>query len=436
MVSDFNKKDSDARLNFLVSPQWIYPLLIIALVFSPRVFLGGEEGSKYLSLNLEDVVILLLFTRFTLRKLLGVNLRIHVGIWAVSLSLLLLTGWLVTSTFIGLIYLGFTQKWLISLLWLFKWLEYFVLFFIAQDEIKNSETGRWSLRVFLSSGWFLSFVTVYSLVKGVLLRRLGTSYGIGELFFNPNTAGSFFVIFGLMFLSFLWFSQGNLKKIILSSGFFLSVIGLVVSGSRSAGAAFVVGLITLIIFRKGPIAKKLSAVVGITLLVSLSLFSILNYVSDYQITRWTKIFVVQPRGVQLASNFASHSIKERLSRLERGWSLFKQSPVLGRGYFSTLDQYLDNQYIIFLVELGMIGFFFVLVFYYSIFCFLKTKNASGNPISLGTLSIFAALLVQSIAGPAITIPRIMGLLYLFIVFSSIEQQKDENIIVGKYVQPL
>ena len=394
-----------------------YFVLIIGLIYSPRIQLGWLD-SPYISLNLEDIAILIIVASFFLRRITVRGKRIRILLPSVSKFLIFFSIWITITVIVEIMRIGLNRFSLMSLLWLCKWFEYTILFYVMQQEF-NSEISSFSIKVLLVLGFPFAFIPIHLFLSGNLIRRY--SYLL-----NPNAAGVIFTVFALVYLA-TFIGDIREKKyphsIIMLLGFLLIVVSTLLTLSRSGILLLSFSVFILIILiRNIGLFRKLIILAIVLSLTVVILIPIINRMNTYQIRRFTEIVEISSGKIKIKEGTASTPMLERIYHVKRNWEIFKENPLflslIGEGFYSTLLLYVtDNLYALLLIEVGAIGLVAAIGFYISILLYLRRrlKIRNDNPVILATFSFFLGVLFQSFTANTLLVPRILGILYLLII---------------------
>ena len=135
---------------------WLLVLALFAAIFIPRIMLGSAGGHYSVDLRGEDVFLLLaFFAACGMRKTDTVVAASPEIFWIERLFISFLIA-AVVSVFYGL-YLGTIDKPLVSLLYVVKWCEYFLVFSLTA-RLARQEAVR---QLFLQAFWVLGVLAVF-----------------------------------------------------------------------------------------------------------------------------------------------------------------------------------------------------------------------------------------------------------------------------------
>ena len=153
----------------------LYLLLIIAVLFSPRLSLGDliQGGSKYVSLNMEDAVVATLLLRWVVKS--GMT---HLATVRLIYPKIAKFWFLVTTIFgLGLVSMllipgsQYSQRnSLIGFLFYLKWIEAGLLFLLIQ-----SETRLWTYRKVRLHLKLFIIIAIIIITNFIIIRVMGHS---------------------------------------------------------------------------------------------------------------------------------------------------------------------------------------------------------------------------------------------------------------------
>lgn len=230
------------------------------------------------------------------------------------------------------------------------------------------ENGVFKFKYVIYISIFAFFLNIFSIFVGY---NTGPMTGVGRysgLTGNPNVLALCTVL--PVFFIYIFFYEYSLKFKL----FTLCNAGLAVylTGTRKALAL----LILLVCMFLREVLKK-SLFRGFLLLCSIGVFlSILILKTEYTILERVPVF---KRMMRIFEN-SDESLDGRLDLANRGWQLFRESPILGHGLaqfeiLSGTNVYAHNNYVEVAVAGGALGLLLYYFFYVMIFCnSLKIKN--------------------------------------------------------------
>ncbi len=376
-------------------------ILIVSMLFSPELALGGAgggglEGSRSVILRTEDLVLLLVgfawLARMAIHKDLGAVRRTHLNtcIFAYGACCLL-------STLVG-IETGQVRP-LVGLCFVTKYVEYFIIFFITVNFVRDERQFRRLLTAVLWTGFLIAVYAWWQIPSGV--RPSAPFEGAeGE----PNTLGGYLVLlFSVACALALTLPSGmrHLKRGALGLSLFV-IPPLLATLSRSSWTGLAASLAVLVCL--APARRQL--LIAIILAGTVLFFVHPQKVED----RILYTFHGEPQEARAGNLRLDPSSSARLSSWGDALRGFASKPVLGWGV--TGYGFLDAQYFRILVELGAVGLFAFLALMTSTGAvFVRAWKIRDEPLrsalGLGMIAGLAGLLAHAIGTNTFMLIRIM-----------------------------
>lgn len=291
-------------------------------------------------------------------------------------------------------------------------------------------------------------VSLYALLYVIAILFVSPERGIG-LLETPIQRGNMGMLVGVMALISYFGLNRSRWKLIALIGFFSGVLLSILSGSRGGWLTIIIVFLTLlIVFYKFDRKRLIKAI----LLVLLFLFLLILF--------WSSL-PIQVRVEQAISDVFNYfdgnyqtSVGYRLEMWKASWLGFVERPIFGWGFESFefvykkhLEEYRSNSisyvfghphndYMLFLVEMGVIGLVVMLsIFIYpliKLFDSLK-KGLSTGKLELIFLSLLGIVLVESvmefmISDQTITKKYIFHfyIVFILLIFSSLYSREKET----------
>ena len=376
-------------------------ILILSMLLSPEISLGGAggsglEGSRSVILRTEDLVLLLVgfawMARMAIHKDLGAvrRTRLNVCIFAFSACCLL-------STLIG-IETGRVRP-LLGLCFVAKYVEYFIIFFITVNYVRNADQLRRLLLAVLVTGALIAAFAWWQIPSGV---RPSAPFEGSEG--EPNTLGGYLVLIFSVACALALSLPADLRRLrrgsALLSLFVLPPI--LATLSRSSWIALSLSLLVLVV-----LSPRRRTLIGAVILASAILF----FVHPRNVEeRVLYTFQGENQSVQLGRLRLDPSSSARLSSWGEALRGFMQHPVAGWGI--TGYGFLDAQYFRILVELGAAGLAaFLLLVGSAASSFHRAFRSPGHPLhralGLGMAAGLAGLLGHAVGTNTFMLIRIM-----------------------------
>jgi len=383
-----------------IHSDWAMGLLIVAMLLSPELDLGGLSRQQDITIRIEDLLIVVFMFGWLARIAVTKGL-IFIRRMPLNRFILLYCIVFTIATLKGMIMENVTP--LKGLFFMFKYIEYFIVFYLASSIIHNEKQMGGFLKIFL-----LVFVIVdiyaYSQIGHIDRISAPFQHGSGE----PNTLGGYQVLMLGILLGVL--TQLDLRqwKWPLMALAVFTLIPLGYTLSRASYMALVPMYLTLIIFNKFSTKNILISV----LLLGMVFFFIFK--PDNIIHRLNETFVpeyqeniptVKILGVSLGAS-PSARVNDWIS-LFHDWT---KRPFLGYGLTGT--RFVDGQYIKVFVETGLLGFtvfilLIVTIFRQTLKIYKNTKNRLYKGLSLGFLAGHVGMIFHAISANTFIIIRIM-----------------------------
>jgi len=398
----------------------LFSLFLFAVLFSIQVPLPGL-GSDYASLNASDFVLVGICALF-------VWSRIRSGNWAIKLVLprettwfLIVGAWILLTVAIAVIREPVSV--LINFLWTLKWFEITVLLILSQIFI---ESVRWDriMKLLLGGGALIGAVAALQSLTAT------AAYAQPTVFWsNPSTLSVFLSLPTLLGLlnGVLWFSERPVRAGVSLAAGLLCLFGLFVTGSRAGIVTLVIGcaVCVYLLRDKLPVRMLLSSIAGTLLIVS----PLLSIFRPWIFDRYIPIAI--RNGRMSINNTFFNGLEARYQLTKKGFELWTQQPVFGYGWFASPENprvgFLDMLYSQLLVDVGIVGFVFVILFYLIIanrFVWCQTRWSRVIPaVGSGWL---VGLLGAGIGGAHVRVPRIMFLLIILLVASISLKNRGEQ----------
>lgn len=392
-------------LNFIKKTNLVNVLIILFLILFPLAEIGKVQLG-IISVTLNDltlsilIIVWIMFKRKKLYKIKNTALFKPIVIFSSigGISLLL--------NFFNLK----SDEFLISLLYLLRWIGYVFLYFILVSANKIFiKKISYILLVPISLFIFFGYLQFFFYPSLRNLYYLGWDehlYRLFSSFLDPNFAGTFLVITLIFVISLLLDSLKSQNKnftITLSTIFILNLIAVYLTYSRSALIMLFVCVITFLILKK---KKKILLI----LLIPLIAFIFIS----------PKSF--QTEGTNLLRITSSEA---RISAARDAIKIFKINPILGVGfnaYRYAQNKYnnltdrnwqithsgagTDNSFLFILATTGILGFIAYLYLLYKMF-FLGKENLRKNK--------FAAVLISSLLGVMVSSIFVNSLFFVYIM---------------------
>ena len=403
--------------------KWILYLFIFVCLFSPELPLTavlGRAAKRPVTLRIEDILLIVLaiawLGRAATRKDIGLTLRTPLNKPIVFYALAC-----ILATVVGIGY-GWVGERLGATLFVLKYIQYFVLFFVVLNYIETPRDVRnvvvWGVLTYLA-------VCMYGLaqIPGGLRPT-----AFAEYHNEPNTLAGYLLLMIGICSGLMLSAKSARNKLLLASLNVLGVVLLMYTLSRS-GWAGLLGVLAVLVF----VGRHRYAVLGamLTLIAGLALFSfeaawlpapVRERVDE---TRGTyEPWPGMPKPVVFLGMKLDPSASERyrsyesavstwLDRCGEYWiPVLTGSGVLGGGRF------VDGQYVRVLVETGLLGLaaflsLLVVIWWHVWRLYKELRTPRYKGLALGYLAGYTGLLVHALGANTFIIVRIMEPFFIF-----------------------
>jgi len=405
-----------------INIEWGLYILIFSMLLSPEI-MTGETGRATLgrgvTLRLEDFLLAVIglswFARNAVRKELGLFLKtpLNKAILFYGLACILSTG---LGVMTGRVEIKTGS------LYVLKYLEYFIVFFMMVNHVRNTEQiKRFVFCLFLTC-FIVSIIGIFQIPGG---GRVSAPFEgeIGE----PNTFGGYLLFIGVVAAGLLAKTENLKTKQILAVLILCIIPPFLFTQSRSSYLAIIPALMVL-----GLMADRRIIILGVLVLALLiSPLFLPEAVKNRVMYTFTQ---PEAKGQILIGDIRlDTSTSARLVSWKEVLQNWPKHPLLGYGV--TGYQFVDAQFPRVLVETGILGFIAFCYLLFSIFKVtlnnlkeLKTPFFQG--IGIGFLAGFVGLIVHAIGANTFIIVRIMEPFWFFagimVVMPEMERQQEEQ----------
>lgn len=370
-------------------------ILIFSMLLSPELKIA-QVSERAIVVRIDDILVLVVFftwlAKMAINKQLGLLRRTPLNLPIVAYILVC-----IVSTAIGIL-MGRVSL-LRSFFYLLKYVEYFMLYFLVTNNLRDKKQIK-TFAVFFLITCILT--CIYALTRIDPSGRATAPFegGGGE----PNTLGGYLVLLFAIVSGFFLYSPSPIWRYgcgALAGFIFLTLMNTL---SRGSYLAFTFMLLALILLTR----KKKVLLIGILILGIL----ILSFLMPAKVTsRIKETFVpgkiYKPLGMQVILDESASARVEIWKQVLNKW---KKRPILGSGISGS--GIIDAQYPLVLGETGIIGFWIfiwlmILVFRNGIHIYRTVKDDWERGLTLGFLAGFIGLLVHSFSAATFIIVRIM-----------------------------
>ena len=405
-----------------INIEWGLYILIFSMLLSPEIMAGETAGSSLgrgVTLRLEDFLLAVIglswFARNAVRKELGLFLKtpLNKAILFYALACILSTGFGIMSGRVEI---------KTGSLYVLKYLEYFIVFFMMVNHVRNTEQiKRFVFCLFLTC--FIASIIGISQIPGGGRVSAPFEGEIGE----PNTFGGYLLFIGVVAAGLLAKTEDSKTKQILAVLILCIIPPFLFTQSRSSYLAIIPALMVL-----GLMADRRIIILGVLVLAIL--------ISPLLLPEAVKNRVMytfnQPEEkgqIQIGSIRLDTSTSARLVSFKEALQDWPKHPLLGYGVSGY--QFVDAQFPRVLTETGLLGLIAFIYLLFSIFKItlhnlkeLKTPYFQG--LAIGFLAGFVGLIVHAIGANTFIIVRIMEPFWFFagimVVMPEMERQQEEQ----------
>ncbi len=405
-----------------INIEWGLYILIFSMLLSPEIMAGETAGSSLgrgVTLRLEDFLLAVIglswFARNAVRKELGLFLKtpLNKAILFYALACILSTGFGIMSGRVEI---------KTGSLYVLKYLEYFIVFFMMVNHVRNTEQiKRFVFCLFLTC-FIASIIGIFQIPGG---GRVSAPFEgeIGE----PNTFGGYLLFIGVVAAGLLAKTEDSKTKQILAVLILCIIPPFLFTQSRSSYLAIIPALMVL-----GLMADRRIIILGVLVLAIL--------ISPLLLPEAVKNRVMytfnQPEEkgqIQIGNIRLDTSTSARLVSFKEALQDWPKHPLLGYGVSGY--QFVDAQFPRVLTETGLLGLIAFIYLLFSIFKItlhnlkeLKTPYFQG--LAIGFLAGFVGLIVHAIGANTFIIVRIMEPFWFFagimVVMPEMERQQEEQ----------
>jgi O-antigen ligase len=371
-------------------------LIIFSMLLSPEIGTGVDAGGRPLTIRLEDLILIVVglswFARTAYRKELGLlkNNPLNKPIFAYCIAAIIAT--LVS---------GLTSEvnWLRASMFLAKYIEYFILYFIVLTNIRTRSDIKNYLKAALVTCAIVSLVGIAQIPTGT---RISAPFegANGE----PNTFGGY-LVFMLAIVAGFYLSSAAFRSRLAWMAFgSLVFIPLLFTLSRSSWMAALAMVVVLLAFTR---RKSHIATAGAIALLFFPLLAPKSVIDRIEYTFGQP----EERGqIKVGEWRLDTSSSARIASWRLGLEGWAARPLTGYGVAGYY--FMDAQYLTILTETGLLG---LAAFGWLAWCIWRTaldrfrtsSDSFSRGLALGFLAGYVAMLVHGIGANTFIIIRIM-----------------------------
>ena len=401
----------------LVNTEAGLAILIFSMLFSPEIILGQIPG-RDIVVRLDDILLAVItfawFAKTAMNKGLGLFIKTRLNRAIVIYILVCL---IATLKGVALGYVSFLK----GSFFLLRYFEYFLLFILVANHIHSKKQIKFFLNAFFVTCALVSLYGIMQIPRGV---RVSAPFEgeIGE----PNTLGGYILFLFCIAVGIFLQNVSKRTKQALAGLAILMFIPFLFTLSRASYLAIIFSYLVLII-----LSKRKVVLIGVLATI---IVSVLVFRPDAVFSRVKYTFSGgQSRLVKIGNTRLDSSSSARIRSWQESVEDWKKNPILGRGVSGY--GFIDGQYIVNLVETGVIGLFAFLWLLWSIYkhslgIHREVKDALYKGLTLGFLAGFVGLTIHALTANTFIIIRIMEPFWfvaaLVMMLPQIEEEEEEK----------
>ncbi len=402
--------------------EWGLYILIFSMLLSPEFMAGDTTGgslNRGVTLRLEDFLLAVIglswFAKNAINKELGLFLKtpLNKAIVLYVLACILSTGFGIMAGRVSL---------KTGSLFVLKYIEYFIVFFMMVNHVRDSEQVKRFLFCLFLTCFIVSLIGAFQIPGG---GRVSAPFEgeVGE----PNTFGGYLLFMGAIAGGILAKTQNLRTKQIMAVLIVCIVPPLLFTQSRTSYLAIVPALLVL-----GLMTERRFIILGL-LMIALMISPLLlpKAVKDRVLFTFN-----QPEAqgqIQIGQLRLDTSTSARLISWREALKDWPKHPILGYGI--TGHHFIDAQFPRILVETGILGLITFFYLLYSIFRLTlqnlkEVKTPFYQGLGMGFLAGFVGLIAHAIGANTFIIVRIMEPFWFFVgivtVLPMLDRQQHEQ----------
>jgi hypothetical protein len=399
-------------------------LLIIAMLLSPEFQVGAVSHRQNVIIRIDDLFIVVFMLAWLARSALSKKER-FITKFPVNRFMLLYCITFILSTMKGMIAGDVVP--LRGMFYAFKYLEYFMVFYLAAGVIKNKEQVIAYLKVFLI---VFVIVNIYAITQ-IGQERVSAPFEGKEG--EPNTLGGYQVLMLSVVLGVLLHYRSTIWKWMLMCIVPLTLVPFSYTESRASYAALVVMYLSLIFFCKG---RKRNPLIAALIILLISAIFVMPPVIKNRILY---TFIPQQddtvQNITIGDVTLDPSASARINDYSRLFEAWKRQPFIGYGV--TGGGFVDGQYISVLIESGVLGLTAFLLLLWQVYrqtlrIYKTTKDDFYQGLSVGFLAGTIGMVVHALTANTFILIRIMEpywfLAAIVLMIPRLEKQNDTDIV--------
>jgi O-antigen ligase len=375
-------------------------ILIASMLLGPQFIVGGPTPlpgrGRPFTMRMDDILLVIIglswFLKTAIRKELGLFTRTPLN-GPITYYFFVC----IISTLFG--YMMGRVTGITGFFFVLKYFEYFVIYFIAVNHLKEKK----QIERFL-----FTMLAVCFIVCIIAIAQIPTTYRVSAPFEGsegePNTFGGYLVLMLSIVLGLLLTYGSKKQKFILGMLSFLIAITLAATLSRASWISLIPMVMTLLYFSR----RKLPIIVTLIIITLIASFMLPTSIKERALFTFD-----QPKEkgqVTIGNVRLDTSTSDRIKQWKNILQIhFIKHPILGYGIRGGL---VDAQYARVLAETGLLGLitFLILLFFIYMNAFRAyryTADPLFSGLSLGYLAGFFAMVIHGIGTNTFIIVRIM-----------------------------
>ena len=365
------------------------------MLFSPQLMVG-QTAAREITFRMDDVLLFIIVLTWLARAALYKEFAVF-RLTPLHTPIALFVAVSLLATLLGMV-MG-NVKAASGFFFNLKILEYFLIFFMVVNYVKEEREIKTFVILILLVALFINFYVFYQIPSGERVSAPFEKYG------EPNTLGGYLiVIISLTLALFLQKAFGQ-KTNLLIPLLVLSGVSIMFTQSRGSWLGLIGMSAPFILLSP----KRIFFIIG-----ALSLILTLPYIAPQATKeRFTGTFRADP-GFDRTERFMGQGLdpssSERLTSYKKGFEKWKKRPLFGYGV--TGAGFIDGQFLRVLVETGIVGIalFIFLLWRMALFLWDTYRHVEDpffKALYLGMLGVLVGLMGHSISASSFIVVRIM-----------------------------
>jgi len=392
-------------------------LLIFSCALTPKLYVG-TVNTVIVPLRIDDIVLAVM----TLAMLSQISFkREEARPTPLDVPVLLFVGAMIVATFRG-VFIQTIDKPVISILYVAKVVQYFLIFFVTVFFARDARTVRLCVGAVVASALIVSLLGIwehfhpFEVIGPTNYYRL---YERGLFRSESNHFGGYFVFLIGLAGGFMLFSRGLKERVYWLLFSLLALFPLLWTFSRISYCALAASVTTLILLAK----KRRSLLVIVLVVCALGMFLALTQ-------PLVKDRIVEIRETLLSRDPHHSSVAFRFEKWHDAFSSFSRYPLFGTGLGSRHRAFYEGNQVLVLSELGIAGY---VLFWVVLLTVLRetlrmvTRQAPGflKGLDAGFLAGFIGLIVHSFTCNSFMITRITGPFWIVAALVFAQRRRDD-----------